>query len=479
MAVVLVLSFITYLLIVLLIGITATMTHVRKSSSALVTGDRSINWWVTAISAHAADMSDWLFMGLPAAIYMYGMFNAWVAIGLVLGMFCAWHFLAPALVASAQRHNTKTIISFFELKYRESSSRISILSACIMAFFFTIYIAAGIKGVGYLLSSTFGLQSHFGGFLTLAVTLGYTLFGGFIAAAWVDFFQGLFLLAALVVTTCVAFIYTGGLPAIISAAENAGVSLSLIPQTNSFFSVVVGPLAWGLGYFGMPHVLSKFMGSQDISQLYKSKYVGVTWQIIALASAVLVGLVALPFFVSRLANPELLFITMTLRLFPEFIAGLILCGILSATLSTMNAQMIVFAGIIADDLYAKLYDPHASKKMIVRIFRCSIIAVACIAFMISWFDQGTIFNLVQFAWGGLGASFGPLALISLLDIRANRHGAFFGMLAGGTTAIVWKLVGARLHLLAINELVPGFITGLLVIVLVSRVTEGRLSDPKA
>lgn len=479
MSFLLILSFITYLLLLLFIGIAATVAHAKKSSAALLTGDRSINWWVTAISAHAADMSDWLFMGLPAAIYMQGVFNAWVAIGLVLGMFCAWHFLAPALVASAQQSKTKTIVSFFELKYKESTSRISILSACIMAFFFTIYIAAGIKGVGYLLSSTFGLQSHFGGFLTLAVTLGYTLFGGFIAAAWVDFFQGIFLLMALVVTTYFAFAQTGGFPAIASAAQDAGVSLSLFPQDGNFISIVLGPLAWGLGYFGMPHVLSKFMGARDVSQLYKSKYVGLTWQIIALTSAVVVGLVAMPFFVERLANPELLFISMTLRIFPTFLAGFILCGILSATLSTINAQMIVFAGIMADDLYTKLYDPHPSKATLVRVFRVAIIAVACIAFMISWFDNGTIFNLVQFAWGGLGASFGPLALVSLLKVYANRHGAFYGMLAGGATAIFWRLWGARLSLIAINELVPGFLVGLLVIIVVSYMTADATDDRSA
>lgn len=464
------LSFFAYLLIIVTIGIAATMFHARTSSSALLTGDRSINWWVTAISAHAADMSDWLFMGLPAAIYTQGVFNAWVAIGLVIGMFCAWHFLAPALVSSAATYKTKTVISFFELKYKETTGRISLLSAAIMAFFFTIYIAAGIKGVGYLLSSTFGLESTVGGLLTLAVTLIYTLLGGFVAAAWVDFFQGIFLLCALIITTVFGLFYSGGFSSLVAAAQIKEVSLSLFPENSSIFAIVTGPLAWGLGYFGMPHVLSKFMGAKDVKQLYKSKYVGITWQVIALFSAVLVGLVAIPFFKQTLSNPETLFIAMTLQIFPAAISGLILCGILSATLSTMNAQMIVFAGIVADGLYKKLYDPHASKRAIVTVFRVSIVLVACIAFVISWFDKGTIFNLVQFAWGGLGASFGPLALISLVNVPSNRHGAFFGMLAGGTTAIAWKLFGATITGMTMNELLPGFFVGLIVIYVVSVLT---------
>lgn len=463
-------AFFVYLTAILVIGLAATI-HARKEiSTQFTTGVRSVNWWVTAISAHAADMSDWLFMALPAAIYMQGMFNVWVALGLVFGMFLSWHFLAPALRATTDVYKTKTLPSYFEAKYQEKSGRISVLSAVIMAFFFTIYIAAGIKGVGYLLNTTFGLNAQVGGAITLSITLLYTLIGGFIAAAWVDFFQGIFLLFAVLVTSIVGFYYVGGTAAIENAATLSGVSLKLLPYPSKIIEVILGPFSWGLGYFGMPHILAKFMAAKDVRQMYKSKYIGVTWQILALFGGVLSGFVGLAFFTTRLANPELLFINMTLALFPAFIAGIILCGILSATLSTINAQMIVFAGVVADDLYKKWYRPQASAKEVIMIFRGSIITVALLSFIIAWFGHGTIFNLVQFAWGGLGASFGPLTLLSLYYTKINKHGAFWGILIGGTTAILWKIMGITLFGYAVNEVLPGFIAGIVSIILISAVT---------
>lgn len=466
-------AFFVYLMVLLIIGFIATFYTRKEISSQFITGSRSVNWWVTAISAHAADMSDWLFMALPAAIYLQGMFNVWVAFGLVIGMFMSWHFLAPALRSTTDIYKTTTLTSYFETKYEEKSGRISLISAIIMAFFFTIYIAAGIKGVGYLLSTTFGLHKQVGGAITLSITLLYTLVGGFIAAAWVDFFQGIFLLIAVLITSFVGYYYVGGASAIENAAQLSGVSLELIPNPSKIIEIILGPLSWGLGYFGMPHILSKFMGAKDVKEMYKSKYIGLSWQILALFGGVLSGFVGLAFFTSRLSNPELLFINMTIDIFPVFIAGLILCGILSATLSTMNAQMIVFAGVVANDLYKKWYRPHATSKEIINIFRLAIIAVALMSFIIAWYGHGTIFNLVQFAWGGLGASFGPLTLLSLYYKKINRHGAFWGILIGGTTSIIWKLSGITFYGYHVNEVLPGFIAGIVAIVVVSRVTSKK------
>ncbi len=462
-------AFCVYIAILLLIGLSASRAQGATSASNFITGERSINWWVTAISAHAADMSSWLFMGFPAAIYLHGMIDIWVAIGLIGGMFMAWHYVAPALRRATAHYKSPTLTSYFDNKYDDKNGGISILSACIMTFFFTIYLAAGIKGVGDLLNSIFGLSGMIGGLSTVAVILVYTLLGGFVAAAWVDFFQGIFLLFAILVTAILGYYNVGGYPAIIAAAHTKGVSLSVWSSSTSLLQILLGPIAWGLGYFGMPHILSKFMAAKDVTLMYKSKYIGIIWQVLALSGALLAGFVGIAYFAS-LANPELLFITMTLQLFPSFIAGLILCGILSATLSTMNAQMLVLGGIVAHDLYKKFYHVRATSKELIWIFRMTILVVAGVACVIAWYGTTSIFDLVQLAWGGLGASFGPLTLLSLYTHKINRYGAFWGILSGGCAAIVWRLAGLTLGGYTVNEVVPGFMIGCMVIILVSRLT---------
>lgn len=469
-------AFVIYLSIILIIGLVATYVHKKKSSVGdLIGGTRKVNWWVTAISAQAADMSSWLFMGLPATIYLHGMVDVWVAIGLVLGMWATWHFLAGALREATAHHGANTLTAYFENKYNEPSGRISTVSAIIMAFFFTLYIAAGIKGVGYILGTTFGLSPLWGGVLTMIVTLLYTLVGGFVAAAWVDFFQGVFLLCAIVLTTGVGYYAVGGSAALYAAAVQKGVSFSLIDGPSSLIRILLGPIAWGLGYFGMPHILAKFMGARDVEQMYKSKYIGIAWLIVALTAAIVCGFVGIAYFATPLANPEkMLFISLTMHLFPAFIAGLILCGILSATLSTINAQMLVFASIVSEDLYKKIYNPKASHAQVNHIFQLVVIMAAIIGFVVAWLGTGSIFDLVEFAWGGLGASFGPLTLLSLYVTRINRHGAFFGILAGGATAIAWKLSGLTLAGYHVNEVLPGFLAGIITILVVSKITSVKM-----
>lgn len=465
-------AFCVYVFILLVIGLCASRTQGPTSASHFISGERSINWWVTAISAHAADMSSWLFMGFPAAIYMHGMIDIWVAVGLVSGMFMTWQYVAPALRHATAHYKSPTLTSYFDSKYNDRTGGISLLSACIMTFFFTIYLAAGIKGVSDLLGSTFGLSGMVGGLSTLAVILLYTLLGGFVAAAWVDFFQGIFLLVAILVTAVLGYYTVGGYQAIIAAAQLKGISLSFWAKSSSAVEILLGPIAWGLGYFGMPHILSKFMAAKDATLMYKSKYIGIIWQTLALSGALLAGFVGIAYFAS-LANPESLFITMTLQLFPTFIAGLILCGILSATLSTMNAQMLVLGGIVSHDLYKKFYDVHATSKKLIWVFRCTIFIISCIACAIAWYGTTSIFDLVQLAWGGLGASFGPLTLLSLYTHKINRYGAFWGILSGGCAAIIWRVAGLTLCGYAVNEVVPGFIIGSILIIAISRLTSKK------
>ena len=394
-------AFCLYIIILLGIGLFASRSQSTNASS-FISGQRSINWWVTAISAHAADMSSWLFMGFPAAIYMHGMVDVWVAIGLVIGMFMSWHYVAPALRRATAHYESATLTSYFDSKYKDTSGAISILSACIMTFFFTLYLAAGIKGVGDLLSSTFGLSGSLGGLVTLVVILAYTFMGGFVAAAWVDFFQGVFLLAAILVTALLGYYSIGGYHAILNAAMAKGISLSFISKPTMIIEIFLGPIAWGLGYFGMPHILSKFMAARDVKEMYKSKYIGIAWQILALSGALLTGFVGIAFFTS-LANPELVFITMTLQLLPSFIAGFVLCGILSATLSTMNSQMLVLGGVVAHDLYKKFYHVRATAQELIWVFRITIVFVSLIAFGYCLVRKQFYFSFGTISMGWLGS----------------------------------------------------------------------------
>ncbi len=463
-------SFIIYLGILLAIGYASVWSHKGQSNtlSSFMLGGRSLNYWVTAISAHAADMSDWLLMGFPAAVYLKGMSALWIAIGLTIGMSCTWHFIAPPLRTITEKYDVYTLTAYFEKRFRDTSGMLRISGACMIAFFFTIYLAAGIKGVGLLLTSVFGIPYHLGALFGILIVIAYTIIGGFIAAGWTELFQGLFLLCMLIITPLCAYQYIDGAGAIINAAAQKGISLSLFPDYSltTILGLIFGPFAWGLGYFGMPHVLIKFCGAKSTDELRKSKYIGMIWQTLALASAAAVGLVGIAYFAS-LAKPELIFIEMTKSLFPSFIAGFVLCAFLAATLSTMDAQLLVLAGILAQDIYKGSINKKASDTKILFVYRLSLILIGLVSYFIAYNERSTVFGLVQYAWGGLGASFGPLVIGSLYSKSINKYGALAAILGGGLASALWKNSVGTIAGIAINEIVPGFFVGFVLLYVVS------------
>jgi len=436
-------------------------------------GGRSLGYVVTALSAHAADMSDWLFLGLPGAIYFFGMFKCWVAISLVIGMFLSWQFIAGPLRIATQKYNSNTLSSYFQQRFNDTSGLISIASALIVVFFFTIYLAVGIKGAGYVLNLIFGLPYLLGCLLGSLIVIIYCVVGGFVAVAWVDAFQAIFLLAAIIATPLWAyFTLPHGVQDIINAAQSYNVSLSLLPTSGyDLLRILLGPCGWALGYFGMPHILLKFMGARDPQEMYKSKYVGIIWQIVALSASVAVGLVALAYFPTFLDYPELIFIKMTLELFTPFIAGLILCGFLAATFSTMDSQVLVLASLMTDDLYKNFVNRQATRAQVLWIYRVSIVLSLLLAFIIAA-DQNrsTIFGLVEYAWSGIGASFGPLVILSLYSRSINKYGAMAGILTGGCVAALWRIINWMPAGLEVNAIIPGFIAGFAAIYIISAVT---------
>lgn len=470
---IMIMGFIIYLILIALIALVAYCQQSRTlahDTSALLIGNRSINYWLTALSAHASDMSDWLFMAFPAMAYASGAQNAWIIIGLVLGMFANWHFIAKPLRIATEKYDAYTLATFFERHFHDTSGRIKLASACMTLLFFAVYIAAGLKGIGFLLESVFDINYYLGVWIAVTCVALYTMLGGFAAVAWIDAFQALFLLTMVVLVPVIAWQKIGGAAAIATAAALRNVSLKLLPDTSllALINLAFVTLSWALPYMGMPHILVKFMGAANPEDMKKAKWIGVTWQITVLTASLLVGLIGLAFFPTGLANKELIFVEMVQQLFIPIVAGFVLSAVAAATLSTVDSQVLVLSATLTEDLFAR-----ASKKTTRFAFRVSILTVALLAGLIGMYKAATIQSLVYYAWMGFGCSFGPLVIMSLYGSGINRYGALAGILTGGTVAAIWHFVMYQPVLawgLNLPALIPGFILSLVAIVAVSRVT---------
>ena len=446
MDIAIILAFITYFSILFLIGFFALKKSMQ--SSDFILGSRSINYWVTAISVQASDMSGWLFMGYPAMVYAHGASKAWIALGLMVGMFLTWHFVAYQLRVATEKYNSKTLSSFFESRFSDTSGLIRIISAVFCLVFFTFYISASLVELGLLFKSLLGLSYHLGVTIGVVVVF-YTLFGGFTSMAWIDFFQGLFLLAMLMIVPCIALGRLGGWGVIAYAAQVKGVSLSLLPYSfESLRDIIFISLEWGLGYFGLPHILTKFMGIDDASKIRQAKYLGLTWQVLALSSATLVGLVGIAYFPAGAVDSQLIFINMVKDLFTPFFAGFILCAIVAAAINVIGAQILVSASIIAEDFYKKFKkmsehrDVVHEQKQVLWFSRGAVLVICLLAYGSAFTTSDTIFNLVKYAWSGLGCTFGPLVLVSLHTRTTNRYVALTGIIVGGLTGAFWPHFGS-------------------------------------
>lgn len=466
-----------YLSIVACIGIYAAYkarSRSKNRSHDFLLGGRSTNWLLTSLSVHAADMSDWLFMGLPAAVYLQGGYACWIPVGLMVGMFLTWHYVAQRLRVSSQRYHAVTLASYFSARYGDKTGLISLLCALISCFFFTIYLSVGLKGIGYVLQSAFALDYHLGTLIAVCVVLVYTMVGGFVSVAWIDLFQGLFLLAMLIVVPVYAFFQGNGASSIVSAAAQQHVSLSLLPDLSwsGIVTVLLNPCAWSLGYFGMPHILTKFMGMQHPEHMYKAKYVGLLWQLCALLAAVGVGLVGIAYFAfSPLHKAEFIFIALTQSLFQPWFAAIVLCAILAATISTVDSQLLVLASTWAHDIYKQRWYPQASTAHVMSVYRIALVVSAGLGCMFAWNENSTIMGLVRYAWAGLGASFGPLLIVSLYSSYITRAGAIGGIIAGALTTACWDTVQPYITDIPVYAIVPGYIASWCVMYTLSWITK--------
>lgn len=474
-------AFILYLSTVLLIGIAASKNNKQKQaegltlsdSSDFILGGRSSHWLMTALSAHASDMSDWLFMGLPAAVYLNGSSSMWIPIGLLAGMFLSWQYIASPLRIATEKYKAFTLASYFKQRFNDQSGSIVAIAALISFFFFAVYLSVGLKGIGYVLRSAFDIPYHLGICLAVLIVLTYIVLGGFVAVAWIDLFQGTFLLLALMFVPLYAFFHGVSIPVILKAAAQKNIPLSLLPDHSlrGIISILLNPFAWCLGYFGMPHILAKFMGASNPQEMHKSKYIGIIWQFLATSSAVAVGLVGIAYFQNGIpGKPEFIFIEMAKELFSPWLAGFILCAILAATISTVDSQLLVLAGTMAEDFYKNLLRTRATTRQVFRVYQLSLVASALAGLCIAWNEESTIMSLVKYAWSGLGATFGPLVILSLYSNRVNKYGALAGILVGALVSSTWDLVNPLLTTISIYSIAPAFLCSLFAIIIVSDLT---------
>lgn len=468
------LSFITYLTVLLIIGIVAHITTKKRIAAKgegadFMVGARSLNFWITAFSAHASDMSNWLFMGFPAMIYSYGLTEIWAGVGLVFFMYLNWHFIAPKMRQASEEYDCYTLSSYFEKRYDDDYGILRILTGCMLILFFTIYISALLHGIGKLFVTAFATSYLVGVCVGVVAIMLYTVVGGFVAVAWIDSFQAVFLLAMIVLVPSLALCRSGGLAAIMSGVQKHNVSLHLF-RDYSFASLshaIMVMLGWGLGYFGMPHIQSKFMGIERPKDLTKAKWVGTIWQICALGGAVAVGLVSLGFFSQSIFDTELLFIKMVQGLFSPYIGGVVLCAILAATISTIDSMVLVLASVVTDDFYMKMVSHKPLRSEMMSVFRLSIIGFSLIAAAIALGQISSVYSLVWYAWSGLGCSFGPLLITSLYCQWVTRGGAIAGIVTGGLVSALWPYIEAAFSWQEVPAMIPGFFASLIAIAIVS------------
>lgn len=476
MTTLLLIPFVAYFCILVAIGL---ISHHKQTSSAdFIVGNRTLNFWVTALSAHASDMSSWLFMAFPAAIFIGGLSQAWIAIGLVLGMYLNWQFVAKKLRTSTEKYDSYTLSTFFEKRFKDTSGAIRLITAAVAIFFLTCYVSAGLIAMGGIFESMFGIDFYIGLTVSSLVILFYTFVGGFVTVAWTDLFQALFLLFMIILVPAVAFSkLDAGFTTIWAAAEAKGISMSFIPDFSlaSIVAIVFLALEWGLGYFGQPHIVTKFMGINDADNVGKSKTIGMTWQFIALTAAISVGVVGIAFFNAGLEKPEHVFIEMVKSLFHPLAAGFILCSVLAASMSTMDSQILVCGSVISEDLYKHLFRREATPKELLMVSRIGVVFVSLLSLYFALNKNTTIQEAVLYAWSGLGCAFGPLVLMSLYSKRANKYGAMAGVLVGGLIAGLWGAVNPYIMSYTLPAMIPGFFLSLLSIHLVSRLTAHKLT----
>lgn len=468
-------AFVIYLIILVLIGVWSSKFN-KTLDDFLISG-RKLGTWPVAISAEASDMSGWLVMGLPGRGFIYGVGAFWTAIGCALGTLFNWSVMAKKLRRLTEKLRSLTIPDFLENRYNDETHVIRGISTVIIAVFMVTYVSVQLVASGKILSETFGWDYSSALLLGFAIITFYTLMGGFFAVAWTDVFQGMLMVAILILLPVVGLLKLGGLNSVLTRIGN--IDLKTLSPTYAYgfpllilFALV--NMSWMFGYPGQPHILTRYMAIRDEKKLWNSTLIGMTWVIISLWGAVLTGVIGLATF-KQLPDPEKVMPMLALSILPEWGAGVVIAAITAAIMSTADSQLLVATSALTEDVYHKLINPKAGHKKLVFLSRISVFLLSVIALLLA-LQGGVIYFLAAFAWGGLAAAFGPLIILSLWWKKTTKQGAVAGMLTGAFTVIIWDRCGVAACMpkeLMIPGMIPAFFISLSVIILVS-----LLSQPK-
>jgi len=467
-------ALVLYFITMLAIGLYAYKKSTSDSAGYML-GGRNLSPSVTALSAGASDMSGWMLMGLPGAMYLTGLSSVWIAIGLVIGAYFNYLIVAPRLRTYTEMANDSiTLPDFFENRFNDKSHLLRIVSSLVIIIFFTLYTSSGIVAGGKLFESSFGLNYEAGLYITAGVVVAYTLFGGFLAVSLTDFVQGCIMFLALVLVPVVVLSDIGGISEMHASVQ------SINPELLNMFGGVtalgiISAMAWGLGYFGQPHIIVRFMAIRSVEDLPTARRIGMSWMIVSIIGAMATGFAGIAYFAktgTKLDDAETIFILLSQILFHPFVAGFLLAAILAAIMSTISSQLLVTSSSLTGDFYQTFLNKEASEKQLVRVGRISVFLVALVAIFLAYDRESSILSLVSNAWAGFGAAFGPVIILSLYWKKMTRNGALAGMLIGAATVLFWiyapyTINGESLSS-AIYEIVPGFILCTLAIFIVSR-----------
>ncbi|PRO67307.1 sodium/proline symporter PutP [Alkalicoccus urumqiensis] len=471
-----VITFIVYLVGMLALGVIAY--RMTSSLSDYVLGGRRLGAGVAALSAGASDMSSWLLIGLPGALYASGLVESWIAIGLAIGAIINWMFVAGRLRAYTEvAGDAITLPDFFENRFGDRSKSLRIVSAVLILIFFTFYTSSGLVGGAVLFESSFGLDQNVALWVGAIIIISYTFLGGFLAVSWTDFVQGILMFLALIIVPIVAIMELGGFgPTFDAVAQVDPGNLELFGGVGVIG--IISLLGWGLGYFGQPHIIVRFMAIRSMKELPKAQGIGIGWVLLSMTGAVFTGLVGIAYFADQpLDNPESVFLMFTQVLFHPVVAGVLLAAVLAAIMSTIDSQLLVSSSALAEDFYKGMIRKNASQKELVMVGRMGVLLIAGIALIMAQNPDSTVMDLVSYAWAGLGATFGPLVLFSLFWKRMTRNGALAGMISGGLTVIIWVNLSGGLF--DLYELVSGFVISSLMIILFSLIGPKPTPDMEA
>jgi SSS family solute:Na+ symporter len=471
------LSLAIYFLAMIAIGLYAYKTTDNDVSGYML-GGRKLGPGVTALSAGASDMSGWMLMGLPGAMYISGLSSTWIAVGLLIGAYLNYLIVAPRLrVYTEIAQDAITIPDYFEKRFEDRTRLLRIVSSLVIVVFFTLYTSSGVVAGGKLFESSFGLNYELGLFLTAGVVVFYTLVGGFMAVSLTDFVQGCLMFLALVLVPLVAIDHLGGMTEVNQIVNQINPDLLSWVGASSALAII-SALSWGLGYFGQPHIIVRFMAIRSIHDLKAARRIGMSWMFVTIVGAVMTGFVGIAYVAKTkmtLNDPETIFIVFSQFLFHPFISGFLLAAILAAIMSTISSQLLVTSSSLTEDFYKAFVKRDASQKELVLVGRLSVLAVSLVAIALAFDRDSSVLQLVSNAWAGFGAAFGPLIVLSLYWSRMTFAGALSGIVVGALTVLIWiyapiTIDGQSLSQL-MYEIVPGVVFSTLSIIVVSLLTK--------